>query len=709
VENLGLQWNRFAHATVLAMLIALVGCQSVSTNQATVTPPTGPSNTANISGTITPQSTGSGVTVMLGGATSATTTANSSGSYSFTNLGSGSYTITASKKGLSFTPPSLQVTVSGSNVTGQNFTVYSGPVVNISPGTAIQTVVEANPAGTTFVLQPGIYRLQSSISPKDGDSFVGQTSCAPPTTSCPAILSGSTVIGSLAVFDGKNYEVSGQTQQGFQGEPTDCDPGWPGCIYPEDLFFDGKPLQHLDSAALPTIGTGQWWFDYANHIIYFHDNPSGHTVETSVLNNAFGGAANNVTIQYLTIEEFANMYPVGAIGVSEGSPLTQGANWTVENCEAKLNHGDGVRVGYGTQILNNYVHDNGQMGVGGGIGATSDPQTESINSGVLIQGNIISHNNYAHFNPSFGAGGFKIGATSGIVLRGNTIQNNEGSGIHFDAYSQNELVDGNTITDNSDADGLVQEIGYGISTFRNNVVQRNGAQLNSSNTSAQIAVRASAGVSAYCNVMEVSNGASIGGWAVDAANRGSSSYPQFQYLATTGNSFHHNTVIWASGASGDVGHMQTDTTNQPNFFADNTPPDYNTYHMPSLSAAVFLYDNDNSGSNTQKTFGDYQSSGADAHGTADTNYTNGFPTVAITSPTDQASVTTPVTVAAAASDASGISKVEFYVDWSLQTTVTSSPYNFSWTDGTPGPHTVAAMAYSKAGVSSCNAVTLFQQ
>ncbi len=29
-----------------------------------------------------------------------------------------------------------------------------------------------------------------------------------------------------------------------------------------------------------------------------------------MLNNAFGGPANNVTIQYLTIEEFANMYPL---------------------------------------------------------------------------------------------------------------------------------------------------------------------------------------------------------------------------------------------------------------------------------------------------------------------------------------------------------------------------------------------------------------
>jgi len=178
------------------------------------------------------------------------------------------------------------------------------------------------------------------------------------------------------------------------------------------------PYRHLDSPTLPIIGAGEWWF-------------------------AFGGSANNVTIQYLTIKEFADMYPTGAIGVSHGvNALTAGAYWTVENCEVTLNHGFGVRVGYGIQILNNYIHNNGQVGIGGGIGTTSNPSTESVNSGILIQGNTITYNDYAHFNPGFGSGGFKAGATSGITLRGNTIQHNEGAGIHFDVNSQNELVDG---------------------------------------------------------------------------------------------------------------------------------------------------------------------------------------------------------------------------------------------------------------------------
>jgi hypothetical protein len=165
-------------------------------------------------------------------------------------------------------------------------------------------------------------------------------------------------------------------------------------------------------------------------------------------------------------------------------------------------------------------------------------------------------------------------------------------------------------------------------------------------------------------------------------------------------------VIWEAGAVGLIGYMQNDVAHQPNFFADNTPPDYNTYHLSSLSTANFVYDNNNTQANTRKTFTDFQAAGADVHGSADTNYTSGFPTVTITSPVDQSSFTNAVTLVAAASDKSGISRVEFYVDWDYQATVSGSPYTFNWTNGKAGTHTVAAMAYSNSGIRSCYAITL---
>jgi hypothetical protein len=62
------------------------------------------------------------VTVTLTGAASATTTTDSNGNYTFTGLANGNYTVTPSLTGYVFTPTSQNVTVSGANVTGVNFT-----------------------------------------------------------------------------------------------------------------------------------------------------------------------------------------------------------------------------------------------------------------------------------------------------------------------------------------------------------------------------------------------------------------------------------------------------------------------------------------------------------------------------------------------------------------------------------------------------------
>ena len=78
-------------------------------------------NSFSISGTISAGG-GPGATVNLTGARTAATTADGSGNYSFSGLANGSYTVTPSKSGYSYTPASQAVTVNGVSVTGVNFT-----------------------------------------------------------------------------------------------------------------------------------------------------------------------------------------------------------------------------------------------------------------------------------------------------------------------------------------------------------------------------------------------------------------------------------------------------------------------------------------------------------------------------------------------------------------------------------------------------------
>jgi len=558
--------------------------------------------------------------------------------------------------------------------------------VTISPGMNIPEEVSNNPANTTFVIEPGTYRLTTPIHAKTGDIFIGSTACAPPKTACPAILSGSKLLTSFTK-SGSYYSVTGQTQQGTTNSNVHCNPGYLGCIYPEDLFFDGKPLLHVTE--LSEVATGKWYFDYSANIIYFYDNPSGHTVETSYVPAAFeSDGANNVTVEQLTVKEFASPLTYGAIGITGSPSPSSGANWTVKNNTVELNHGDAIRVNFGWQILNNYLYNNGDLGVGGGMGSIGNSQP----SHVVVQGNEIAFNNYAQVKPVFGAGGAKLEDQQGLVFKGNYVHDNTGDGLHLDTDLLNTLVDGNTVVNNTEQ-GLFEEISY-AATIRNNIVQGNGyIYPNNSDWlyAAQILSSESQGVQAYCNSVQVS---AKGGNGIDIIAQTRPGY------TSANNYFHHNTVVFLgeSGFTGGANADPSDTT----FFTTNKF-DYNTYHLPSVSRATFAWSKEMNG------FSGFQSDGQDKHGTADTYMSITPPTVAITSPADQATVSGNVALAGTAKDTSGvISRVEFYADWTLEATTSAANFNFTWNTSNvaAGQHVVAMMAYGPDGLRACNAVTL---
>jgi chitinase len=90
------------------------------------------------------------------------------------------------------------------------------------------------------------------------------------------------------------------------------------------------------------------------------------------------------------------------------------------------------------------------------------------------------------------------------------------------------------------------------------------------------------------------------------------------------------------------------------------------------------------------------------------------PTVSISSPANNATVSGTISVSAAASDNVGVVKVEFYLDNVLQATDASSPYIWNWNTATSsyGSHTLIATAYDAAGnvgTSPAVVVTVFNR
>ncbi len=103
--------------------------------------------TYSISGSITPAASGNGATITLSGAANATTTVNSSGTFTFSGVTNGAYTLTPSKAGFTFSPGSQPATVNGSSITVGAFTATASPTYSISGNTGTGAGVTVNLSG----------------------------------------------------------------------------------------------------------------------------------------------------------------------------------------------------------------------------------------------------------------------------------------------------------------------------------------------------------------------------------------------------------------------------------------------------------------------------------------------------------------------------------------------------------------------------------
>ena len=112
---------------------------------------------------------GSTATVTLSGSASASTTADTSGNYSFPTVAAGSYTVTPSKTGYNFTPASQPVTVTNNNVSGVNFSTavqsYTLQGTISGPGGPSATVtLSGTSGGTTSADSSGNFTFNALIN-----------------------------------------------------------------------------------------------------------------------------------------------------------------------------------------------------------------------------------------------------------------------------------------------------------------------------------------------------------------------------------------------------------------------------------------------------------------------------------------------------------------------------------------------------------------
>ncbi|MFI5107226.1 MAG: N,N-dimethylformamidase beta subunit family domain-containing protein [Terriglobales bacterium] len=231
--------------------------------------------TYSVSGTISPAAMGSGATVALSGAATATTTADASGNYTFTGLLNGAYTVTPSKAGFTFTPANQAATINSASLTGVNFSAVtysvsgtisgtggSGATVTVSGAMSASVTADTSGNYTVTGLANGAYRITPS-NPNFAFTPASQS----------VTVAGANVTG-MNFSSAATYSVSG-TISGSGGNGATVNLAGAATVTGSSNM---ALYSQFDAGTLP--GTGPWTY-YCDHAAF--------TANTGDVTDPWGG------------------------------------------------------------------------------------------------------------------------------------------------------------------------------------------------------------------------------------------------------------------------------------------------------------------------------------------------------------------------------------------------------------------------------------
>jgi parallel beta-helix repeat protein len=316
---------------------------------------------------------------------------------------------------------------------------------------------------------------------------------------------------------------------------------------------------------------------------------------------AFTGAhVSNVTVRNLIVEKYAIPDQFGAIG-----DQYPGRGWVLQNNETRWNHGQGLRVATDGQALNNYIHDNGQAGMGGS------------GTNILVEGNEIAHNtDYTGTDCGFECGGFKFAHVDGLVVRSNYSHDNVGAGMWTDISSIHVTYENNTVMNNSGA-GIFHETSYDA-VIRNNTIINNGSfSPDDWFWNAQIQISTSQNVEIYGNVILVNSANNGNGIMLLQQNR--TKDPCSYGPCRVANSYIHDNTIIVTGSRwhGTSGGAQ-DYTGQGDLFAPSSNNRFvaNRYFVTDVNSAAYW-----EWANSRQPLNGFRAFGQETTGAVFTNFT----------------------------------------------------------------------------------------
>jgi hypothetical protein len=316
-----------------------------------------PVPTYTISGKATINGNGqSGVAVALSGSVSASTMTDGSGNYSFTGLVTGNYTLTPSKNGYTFAPPSTTFNTLTANQTA-NFTATLVPTMSLS-----QTTLNFGINGS-FVTSPQTVAL----------SFTAGANIAWTTSACPSnvIVSPSSGAGNT------NIQVTASLGSGCI--VTFTAPG-----------ASNSPIQLRINVNIVAAGP-----PYG-----FYDIPVDNTTGVSGAIAVGGWALDNVEVTDVSIwRDPVGSEPAGKLIFIGTATLVSGARPDVQAISPTLPFN--YRAGWGYALLTNFLPNSAGPGTGNGTYKLHAIVTNKAGATVDLGAHSITVDN-AHATKPFG-------------------------------------------------------------------------------------------------------------------------------------------------------------------------------------------------------------------------------------------------------------------------------------------------------------------
>ncbi len=233
--------KRFTLIPALFVFLLIAACGKDSEN------PTGPgtASTYIITGLVIQNSAGlSGVTVRLVGTNKDTTaTTDSTGSYTFTGIPNGTYTITPSKTDVLFTQQSIQITVNGENVIVSEFSGMGDPHLTFVsiPGGTFQMGDEVGDLNQKYQCLP-VHTVTLTGFEMSVYEITNTQYCA--------YLNAAKASGDITVVEEVRFGV------------------WPSCPYVKGAmgaYSERMYLQMYYSSLPPNVYPNNCWIRYSNN------------------------------------------------------------------------------------------------------------------------------------------------------------------------------------------------------------------------------------------------------------------------------------------------------------------------------------------------------------------------------------------------------------------------------------------------------------